>query len=135
MEFPKLCEEHRLKALTPPSGKVSMVLDTDTYNEIDDQFAVVYSLLSSESVDVEAIYAAPFHNYRSSGPGDGMERSYEEILRLLDRLGVESDGFVFRGSDSYLPGPEEAVNSEAVEDLIVKARADRDGPLYLLPIG
>ncbi|MBE0698068.1 MAG: nucleoside hydrolase, partial [Anaerolineaceae bacterium] len=39
-----------------------MVLDTDTYNEIDDQFAVVYALLSPEQLQVEALYAAPFTN-------------------------------------------------------------------------
>jgi len=66
-----------------------MVLDTDTYNEIDDQFALVYALLSS-NLRVEAVYAAPFHNARSTGPGDGMEKSYEEILRILDRLGYGS---------------------------------------------
>ncbi|MFC1725309.1 hypothetical protein ACFL4T_06755 [candidate division KSB1 bacterium] len=44
----------------PPAGRVRMVLDTDTYNEIDDQFAVVYSLISPERLNVEAIYAAPF---------------------------------------------------------------------------
>ena len=37
--FPKLDESFRLKRLEPPKGKVRMVLDTDTYNEIDDQFA------------------------------------------------------------------------------------------------
>jgi len=112
-----------------------MVLDTDTYNEIDDQFAVVYSLLSPDHMDVEAIYAAPFHNSRSSGPGDGMEKSYEEILRVLDRLDVSPDGLVFRGSTSYLPGADEPVRSDAAEDLVAKAMADRDGPLYVLPIG
>ena len=35
--YPKLEESYRLKLLEPPSGKVRMVLDTDTYNEIDDQ--------------------------------------------------------------------------------------------------
>jgi len=48
-----------------------MVLDTDTYNEVDDQFAVVYALRSPERLRVEALYAAPFHNDRSSGPADG----------------------------------------------------------------
>jgi purine nucleosidase len=33
----------RLELLTPPVGRVSAVLDTDTYNEIDDQFALVYA--------------------------------------------------------------------------------------------
>ena len=38
MEFPKLDEALRLERLKPPTGRVRMVLDTDTYNEIDDQF-------------------------------------------------------------------------------------------------
>ena len=58
-----------------------MVLDLDTYNEIDDQFALVTRC--SAQLNVEAVYAAPFTNDRSTGPGDGMEKSYEEILRLL----------------------------------------------------
>jgi len=41
---------------------IRMILDTDTYNEVDDQFALVYALLSPEAVKVEAIHAAPFHN-------------------------------------------------------------------------
>ena len=37
--FPKIDESIRIKKLEPPKGKVRMVLDTDTYNEMDDQFA------------------------------------------------------------------------------------------------
>ena len=57
---------------------IRMILDTDTYNEVDDQFALVYVLLSPEAVKVVAIHAAPFHNKNSPGPCDGMERSYQE---------------------------------------------------------
>lgn len=85
-QTPQLSEAHRLARLAPPTGKVRMVLDTDTYNEIDDQFALVYALLSPERVQCEAVYAAPFHNDRSSGPADGMEKSYAEICRVLERL-------------------------------------------------
>ena len=60
MNFPTLSESKRLDMLQPPTGKVRMVLDTDTYNEIDDQFAVVHALLSPEHLNVEAIYAVPF---------------------------------------------------------------------------
>ncbi len=135
MRFESPDQAALLQRLQPPRRRVSMVLDTDTYNEIDDQFAVVYSLLSPEQMKVEAIYAAPFHNARSSGPGDGMEKSYEEILRLLDRLDVPPDGFVFRGASSYLPAPSEPAPSDAAEDLVRKAMAERDGPLYVLAIG
>ena len=133
-EFPRIPNDVMLKRLEPPTGEVSMVLDTDTYNEIDDQFAVVYALLS-EQTKVEAIYAAPFHNKRSSGPGDGMEKSYEEILRLLERLGHPHGNFVFRGSRTYLPAPGQPVQSDAAADLIERAMAERDHPLYVAAIG
>ena len=38
-DFPKLDETFRLKQLQAPSGKIRMVLDTDTFNEVDDQFS------------------------------------------------------------------------------------------------
>lgn len=129
-----LPRETLLKRLEPPVGPVSMVLDTDTYNEIDDQFAVVYSLLC-ESLDVEAIYAAPFTNKRSTGPRDGMLRSYDEILRLLERLDRSPEGFVYHGSDRYLERLDAPVRSEAAEDLVSRAMRRQNGPLYVVAIG
>ena len=134
MTYPQLPEALRTERLAPPVGRVRMVLDTDTYNEVDDQFALVYSLLSPEKLDVEAIYAAPFHNDRSSGPGDGMEKSYEEIVRLLNFIGRTSEGFAYRGSTSYLPDANIPVESDAAHDLIARSKAS-DDPLYVVAIG
>lgn len=136
MKFPAIQEAKRLSRLEHPGRKVRIVLDTDTYNEIDDQFAVVYALLSPQQISVEAIYAAPFHNDRSNGPGDGMERSYEEILRLLDRLDVSPTGLVYKGSTDYLTSNLTPQDSPAVRDLIAKAMASpEDDPLYVVTIG
>jgi len=148
MKFPALSETFRLNRLEPPTGKVQMVLDTDTYNEVDDQFAVVYVLLSPEKIELQALYAAPFFNARSTGPADGMEKSYQEILRLLERLDVAPaggptwPGFVFRGSDRYLADWQHPVESDAARDLIAKAmaRSEDDAgadtrPLYVVAIG
>ena len=138
MTFPALTDSFRLSRLQPPAADrtIRMVLDTDTYNEIDDQFAVVYALKSPERLKVEALYAAPFFNELSDGPEDGMEKSYDEILRILNRLGKPADGFVFKGSRSYMPGPGEPVRSEAAVDLIRKAKASPDDdPLYVVAIG
>lgn len=132
--FPTLSPQRRLALLEPPRGPVSIVLDTDTYNEIDDQFALVYALMSA-NLSVEAVYAAPFSNSRSNGPADGMERSYEEILRILDLMGHPAEGFAYRGSPGYLPSEETPVPSPAAEDLIRRARAAEPGPLYVLAIG
>lgn len=139
MSFPALSEELRLLRLQHParSGKpIRMVLDTDTYNEIDDQFAVVYALLTAEKLKVEAIYAAPFSNDRSTGPGDGMQKSYAEILRLLERLHVPSDGLVYPGSTAYLSQMAAVERSPAVMDLAERAMAcSEDDPLYVVAIG
>jgi len=89
-----ISDADRLRMLTPHPGRMRTVLDTDTYNEIDDQFALVQAMLSPDRIALEAIYAAPFHNKRSSGPGDGMDKSYDEILRLLDRMDRTPVGFV-----------------------------------------
>lgn len=134
--FPKLDETFRLKRLEPPTGKVRMVLDTDTYNEIDDQFALVYSLLSTDKLKLEAVYAAPYFNNRSKSAGDGMEKSYNEILRLLKMVGKSSDGFAFRGSDRYLEDTSRPVQSDAVRDLISKALSSSENdPLYVVTVG
>ncbi len=135
-EYPVISEADRIERLNAPEGKVRMVLDTDTYNEIDDQFAVVYALLSKEKLDVEALYAAPFFNNRSTSPEDGMERSYEEILRLLDRLDIEHEGFVYKGSKEYLTDLENPPESPAALDLIERAKtASPEDPLYVVAVG
>lgn len=130
--FPDVPTADRLDMLAPPDGRVSMVVDTDAYNEVDDQFAIAHALSSAH--DVEAIYAAPFDNDRSENPADGMEKSYDEIERILERLG-RSPEIAYRGSTAYLSAPDEPVESEAVDDLVERAKADRDGPLYVVAIG
>jgi hypothetical protein len=130
-----LSESERLRLLTPPAGRVRAVLDTDTYNEIDDQFALVQAILSPERIALEAIYAAPFFNTRSTGPGDGMERSYDEILELLTRLDVNPDGLVYRGVTDYVGASKVARTAPAVDDLVARASASSPGdPLYVIAI-
>ena len=133
-EFPRLSSSKLLERLELPKGKVRVVLDTDTYNEIDDQFAVTYAMLSPEKMTVEAIHAAPFFNARSTGPADGMGKSYQEILRVLSRLGCKAENLVFKGSESYLPSPETPVQSDAARNLVKKA-LEREEPLYVVALG
>lgn len=124
MKFPVLSDALRMERLAPPVGKIDMVLDTDTFNEVDDQFAVVYALRSIERMRVQALYAASFFNDMSTGPQDGMEKRYAEIHRVLDRMHVDvPDGFVFKGSTGYLEGPETPRHSKAAEDLVRRAMA------------
>jgi purine nucleosidase len=118
----------------PPAGAVRAVLDTDTDNEIDDQFALVYALLSPERIRVESVYAAPFHNTRSTGPEDGMLRSYDEIHRVLRRLPQHRPVPVHQGARSWLPEPKGPVPSPAAADLVERASTG-DEPLFVVAIG
>lgn len=135
MKFPTIPESQRIQKLHPPDGCVRMILDTDTYNEIDDQFAVVHALLSPDELKVEAIYATPFHNNRSKDAEDGMEKSYDEILRLLTFLNFESEGFAYRGSTAFLSSVDSPIESDATTDLIERALSDSNELLYVVAIG
>ncbi len=135
--FPKITAERRREMLSAPAGIADAVLDTDTFNEIDDQFAVAFAMLSPEKINLKAITAAPFHNDRSTGPADGMSKSYDEICRLLKLLKKDPDGFAFRGSERWLGDSLEPVESEAVlriVELAVEAKA-AGRILYLIAIG
>jgi purine nucleosidase len=116
-------------------SRLRVVLDTDTFNEVDDQFALAHLLLSPEQVELEAVYAAPFHiPGRCSGPADGMEKSYEEIQRVRKLVPNDNPPPVFRGSTHYLPDAATPVESAAVHDLIERAMAPREGKLHVLGI-
>lgn len=136
MKWPVLPEGERVARMNPPVNyPIPVVIDTDTYNEIDDQFCIAYAALSPK-VDLQAVYAAPFVNQRAQTPKEGMERSYEEMLRLMKLLGKEAEGFCFQGSDRYLGCWDTPVNSPAAHDLITRALAQPDDqPLYVLTIG
>ncbi len=129
-----LTTAQRLSMLQIPGGIIDVVIDSDTYNEIDDQFAISYALLSPERCRVQAIYAAPFLNHRSQSPADGMARSYEEIQRLLGLLHRNPPSF--RGADRYLPDEETPVLSDAARDLAARAMAySPEKPLYVVALG
>ncbi len=129
-----LTDSQRLAMLDAPNWPIDVVIDTDAYNEIDDQFAISYALRSQDKLQVRALYAAPFLNQHSVSPADGMERSYHEILRLLELLGEKRE--VLRGSDKYLPDEQTPVASAAAEDLCRRAMGySPERPLYVVALG
>lgn len=126
-------QHHILNPPSPPNP-VPMVLDTDTANEIDDQFAVVHALLSRDRLQLEAIYATLFSREGRS-PADGVAESEAEIHRLLERLNVDGGGRVLRGADQFLADDRRSVPNAASDDLIRRALESRDSPLWVAAIG
>lgn len=129
--------EKLLKRLEKPTGRIDVVIDTDTYNEIDDQYALSYLIKSDEKLNLKAIYAAPFCNHHAATPEEGMEKSYDEIhkvLKLMER--EEYKKVVFKGSKTYLENENTPVASLAARDLVDRAMGQsEDKPLYVVAIG
>jgi len=189
--FPKLSNDEYEWILRIPRERVRCVIDTDTRNEIDDQFALAWALLSQDMLQIEGIYAAPYSfrnrldelrkadrirtgsetaskddlvlarrysrqldRLNAKGvniytdveidpqhitmvtPDVGMEKSYQEILLVCDKMKMDFTDNVYRGSDQYLESYDTPVQSEAVDHLIDIAKtASPDNPLYIAAIG
>lgn len=129
-----MTNEQRMKNLTPPTKMVDVVLDTDAFNEIDDQYAIAYLLRSKDRLNTKAIYAAPFFNMNSQSAKDGMEKSYDEILKVLSLCGESVE--VFKGSDNFLTDEKTPTVSPAAQDLANRVNDySPENPLYVVAIG
>ena len=117
------------------SDKVkNIILDTDAYNEVDDQYTIAYAMQSSERVNLMALCAAPFYNERSTSPGDGMLQSYHEIFKITKLVDPECKIPIYRGSDTILTSKKIPVESEAA-DKIGELVLGSDEPVYIVAIG
>ena len=176
--FSRVGDARRMEMFSEHPGPARVLIDTDTANEIDDQFALAWALLSPDRIDVEAIVAEPFGHLHMReplvqavaarndpgrtlpiddrfdnwaqylveqgidpatmemvGPAEGMERSYDEILTVLGKLGISSTGLVFRGSDRYLPAADVPVESEGAHRIIEVALSNDERVLFVVAIG
>lgn len=123
-----------LKELLQNGKRKPVILDTDTFNEVDDQYALAYAMLSPDTVDLLAITAAPFQNSRAETPAYGVEKSYAEALRIRNFVDANSTVPVYMGSTTYLPSKSEPVISEAAE-AIVRLVRESEETVYIVAIG
>ncbi len=181
VDFPRLSPEYVRAMLEPPSGRIRLVIDTDTANEIDDQFALAWALLTPEKFEIEAVTAEPFSfqhhgpeivamekaldlrgamepgqeklvggfqgwvnrlhkqgrrasDLRFTTPEEGVELSYQEILRVFDKLDIATNGRVHRGSPGYLKSYDEPYRNDSVDAIIDLAKSGKT-PLYIAALG
>lgn len=124
----------RPQAPWPPAegDRIPLIVDADAANEVDDQFALALALGARDRLDLVGFVAAHFG--LRGGP-EGIQKSHDEMLRVLDMAGREGEFPVLRGSDPlvYLEAPPE---SEGVDFIIQEARkATPENPLWLVLLG
>ncbi len=112
--------------------RINVILDTDTYNECDDQFALSYMLLSQDRFNIEAITVAPYHHDNDISVEEGQEKSYQEILKICNWLNFDTRNKVFKGSNGYIENGNNETN-EAVEKIIEIAK--KNDKTYIMAIG
>lgn len=113
--------------------KINLILDTDTYNECDDQFALSYLIKSKDLFNIEAITVAPYsHTKRDVKVRDGQELSYNEIKKICNWLNFETNNKVFKGSMDYIQNGYDETN-DAVNKIIEIVL--KNNKTYILGIG
>lgn len=113
--------------------KVNVILDTDTYNECDDQFALSYLIKSKDIFNIEAITVAPFsHLSKNVSVKKGQNLSYKEILKICNWLNFDTKDKVFKGSINYISNGYNEDN-DAVNKIIEVAL--KNNKTYILGIG
>ena len=132
----QLSDELRRPApVAPPRGRVRVVMDTDTYNEIDDQFAIVQMMLSPQRLNVEAIYAARSTINVPPVRATAWNRAMTRSCACCSASTSSPKGLVYRGVGEYVGPDKVARDADAVDDLIARARAGSpDDPLYVIAI-
>ena len=125
--------QRTLPEIPDKNEKIRVIIDTDARNEIDDQWAITLALLSGDRLQIEGFVAANYDN--SHGGPEGIEKSYKELLLLLEKSGFEGKFPVYRGSHPmrYKYEPSE---SEGVDFIIQKAmEASPSDPIWVVALG
>ena len=108
-------------------------INTDTYNECDDQFALAYMIKSQDIFNIEAITVAPYsHKERNETVISGQEKSYNEILKICKWLNFDTTNKVFKGAEDYICNSYEEDN-DAVNKIIEIAL--KNNKTYIMAIG
>ncbi len=112
--------------------KFHVILDTDTDNEADDQFALSYLLKSKDRVILDAVTIAPYSHKNIINSDESIERSYNIAKKIFEFCNESSDNIIFKGSTDYITNNYDEEN-DAVKKIIEVANANE--LTYILAIG
>ncbi len=122
----------RMGLRLPLHKQIRVIISSDVKNEADDQYAIVHQLLTP-MFDVRGVIAAHFES-KAPGTETTMEQSYQELLKLLDAIGMD-DVPALRGCRAPLKSDSDAPAGEGVDFLIAEALRDDPRPLYVTAQG
>jgi len=120
---------------TSAASKTRVVLDTDANNELDDQHAIAYMLMSGNVFDVDGITVNATRN------GGDISQHAAEAERIVKLCNLYPQIPVYKGANGTFEQIADEVNTsdfdgvEAVDYIISSAERQTNGTLVLLPVG
>jgi len=116
----------------PPAGPLKVIIDSDTANEIDDQYAISLAIGFPERIHLDGIVAAHFG---LKGGSSGIQKSFDEAQAVLERAHMSGKIPLKRGSDPF-QYKDRIPPSEGVDFIIQHAKtATPQAPLWLVLLG
>lgn len=113
--------------------KKKVILDTDTANEIDDQYAMGFCYMS-EKMELLSVNAAPFTNEKTDDYAHGADMSFDEAHKTLKLIDPDYTTPVYRGSRETIEhSGKPYIESEACDNIIKTVR-ESDEIIYVLAI-
>lgn len=115
----------------PENKKVRVIVHTDCKNEADDQYAVAHHLMTPR-FDVKGLVAGHFwKNPQQYGELGTAKASYDEIIKVMDLMGVKNQYPVKLGAPRELEDEKTPIDSEGARFIIEEAMKDDKRPLYI----
>ncbi len=115
----------------PENKKVRVIVHTDCKNEADDQFAVAHHLMTPR-FDIKGLVAGHFwKNPRGYGELGAAKASYDEIIKVMDLMGLKDQYPVKLGAPRGLEDEHTPIDSEGAQLIIEEAMREDDRPLYI----
>lgn len=121
----------KYKFNVPENKKVRVIVHTDCKNEADDQYALAHHLMT-DRFEIKGIIAGHFDgNCQEYGHGNTEKASYDEIVKVMDLMGMKGRYPVLHGAGTPLSDIHTPIKSEGADFLIREAMRDDERPLYI----
>lgn len=119
----------------PDAKRIRVIVHTDCKNEADDQFALAHHLMTPK-FDIKGIVAGHFeYHAQEHGMGNTMQASYDEIVKVMNLMGLEGVHGVYKGATKPLPDEGTPVPSEGAKCIIDEAMKEDSRPLFAVFLG
>ena len=116
----------------PKNRMIRMIVHTDCKNEADDQYALAHHLMTPR-FDVRGIVAGHFfRSPRGFGEGETARASYDEILKVMDLMGLKDRYPVRMGAEREIPDIQSPIDTDGARFFLEEALRDDERPLYIV---